>query len=299
LSDKPFSLASDIAYRRWREDKLHCYPQSAQALHVQLSTANIGDADRKALLELIRKTNMVIYALPDAGQGDKNFVRRLGQRLGLRRLDNNLCADNDAITSLQVMDTGRHRGYIPYSNRRLSWHTDGYYNLPEQAIRAIIMHCVRDAAEGGENLLLDHEIAYIQLRDRNPAYIEALMRADVMTIPANVEDGKDIRAEQSGPVFSLLPGSGHLHMRFSARGRNIVWRDDTKTCEALACLTELLNPNNPYIIKYRLKPGEGIICNNVLHSRTGFTDDEAGGHRRLLYRARYYERIANTDINQE
>jgi hypothetical protein len=34
----------------------------------------------------------------------------------------------------------------------------------------------------------------------------------------------------------------------------------------------------------------GILCNNVLHDRTGFTDDPA--RPRLLYRARYHDRIA-------
>lgn len=299
VSASPFSLSCDAAYRQWREAKLYHYPQSADALRVELSGVALTQADRQHLLRLIHKTNMVIYALPDPVQGDKAFVRRLGRSLGLERLDGNLCADDDAITSLQVMDSGRHRAYIPYSNRRLSWHTDGYYNLPEQAIRAIVMHCVRDAAEGGENLLLDHEIAYIQLRDRNPQFIEALMRPDAMTIPANVEEGEEIRAEQSGPVFSLQADNGQLHMRYSARTRNIVWHDDTLTAEAVACLNELLSPNNPYVIRYRLKPGEGIICNNVLHNRTGFSDDETSGHKRLLYRARYYDRIADSDLNQD
>ncbi len=34
----------------------------------------------------------------------------------------------------------------------------------------------------------------------------------------------------------------------------------------------------------------GLVCNNVLHDRTGFT--ESADRRRLLYRARYYERIS-------
>jgi len=32
------------------------------------------------------------------------------------------------------------------------------------------------------------------------------------------------------------------------------------------------------------------VCNNVLHARTAFRD--APGDRRLLYRARYYDRVA-------
>lgn len=291
LSTHPFSLDNDQAYLGWRAAKLEAYPRSANQLLVQISGNRLSDQERQHLLALCDKANMAVYRLQHPEQGDKEFVRNLGIRLGLEHLDGNLCADDDSITSLQVMDTGRHAGYIPYTNRRLSWHTDGYYNLPEQAIRAIVMHCVRDAAEGGENLLLDHEIAYIQLRDQNPELIRALMQENAMTIPPNVEDGETLRAEQSGPVFSVDPLSQRLHMRFSARTRNIIWHDDAITGEAVACLNALLTPDNPYVFKYRLKPGEGIICNNVLHCRTGFSDDPASGHTRLLFRARYYDRV--------
>jgi hypothetical protein len=34
----------------------------------------------------------------------------------------------------------------------------------------------------------------------------------------------------------------------------------------------------------------GILCNNVLHERTGFADDPE--HPRVILRARYHERIA-------
>ena len=297
LSGNPFTLVDVTAYQHWRQARLDRYPAAAEAMRVAIDGAELSAAEQQALLEQVRRSNMVIYRLNDPDHGDKAFVRELGQRLGLERLDGNLCADDDAITSLQVRDVGRHAGYIPYTNRRLSWHTDGYYNRPEQAIRGILMHCVRDAAEGGENLLLDHEMVYIQLRDADPRFIEALQHPQAMTIPPNVENGQEIRAEQGGPVFSLDP-RGNLHMRFSARTRNIVWRDDPATQDAVACLNELLTPNNPYVIRYRLNPGEGIICNNVLHNRTEFTDHADPEQGRLLYRARYYDRISNTDLNQ-
>jgi hypothetical protein len=40
-----------------------------------------------------------------------------------------------------------------------------------------------------------------------------------------------------------------------------------------------------------LAPGMGILCNNVLHDRSGFTDDPR--RPRLILRARYHERIAD------
>ena len=36
----------------------------------------------------------------------------------------------------------------------------------------------------------------------------------------------------------------------------------------------------------------GILCNNVLHERSGFVDDASAP--RLLFRARYYDRVAGT-----
>ena len=64
------------------------------------------------------------------------------------------------------------------------------------------------AAEGGDNELLDHEIAYIRIRDQNPEWIRALMAADAFTIPSNTEGGEQIRPDHGGPVFSVSPADG-------------------------------------------------------------------------------------------
>lgn len=291
----PYSLEDEANYQQWRAAKLRDYPRSADELRVDMTSdlPTLGECEQIA--RVCKKTNMAIYRLQHPGRGNKAFVHALGERLGLTHLDGNLCADNDSITSLQVMDSGRQAGYIPYSNRPLSWHTDGYYNLPENRIRAMLLHCVREAKEGGENSLLDHEIAYIQLRDQNPDFIRALMQDDVLTIPPNIEGDEMIREARSGPVFSVDPQTRQLHMRYSARGRNVIWRDDDITRAATAALTALLSDKNPYVIRHRMRPGEGIICNNVLHCRSGFTDDPTPEKNRLLFRARYFDRIINTD----
>ena len=41
------------------------------------------------------------------------------------------------------------------------------------------------------NALLDHEIAYLLMRDANPEYVRALMQEDVMLILKNVVDGEE------------------------------------------------------------------------------------------------------------
>ena len=110
---------------------------------------------------------------------DSEQLRAFGAQFGLRRLDHHLCAEEDGISELTVAEAdqrGALKGeFIPYTNHRLGWHTDGYYNDAEHRIRAILLHCAQPALEGGENAFMDPEIAYIMLRDENPAFITALM----------------------------------------------------------------------------------------------------------------------------
>lgn len=291
LVTSPFALANHAGYTRWRTDKLDHYPHEVKELKVEIADpAMLSNHEKAALLRVLRKTNTVIYRITGA-VADKEAIRRLGAQLGLAHLDANICADDDSITSLQVVNEGRHQGYIPYTNKPLSWHTDGYYNSLDHQIRAIVMHCVTPAVEGGENALLDHEILYLLLRDEDPALISALMNPGAMSIPPNMEGGEEIRGETVGPVFSIMP-DGQLHMRYSARTRNITWRDDAATKHAVVRINEILASSNPYIMRYKLQANEGIITNNVLHNRSGFQD--AGDTKRLLYRARYYDRVSET-----
>ncbi|MEJ2115108.1 MAG: TauD/TfdA family dioxygenase [Gammaproteobacteria bacterium] len=153
------------------------------------------------------------------------------------------------------------------------------------------MHCIRPAKSGGENSYLDPEIAYILLRDENPDYIAALMQDDVMMIPANEIGGKQIRPAQTGPVFYVDADSQKLCMRYTARQRSIVWKQDKIVQSAVNFLQKILE-DNAYMFHYRLKAGEGIVCNNVLHNRTAFEDYEDGNKKRLLYRGRFYNHVA-------
>ncbi len=292
----PLDLKDQSGYAQWRDGKLRAYQDTDPLQAIHCSSLQPSGQELRRIVEACGQFNFCLYHVDEPTVASKGFVKDLGERLGLHRLDGNLCSDEDNISSIQVMQTGRHTGYIPYTDRQLTWHSDGYYNDETRTIRAMILHCVRPAASGGENLLLDHEMAYLQLRDENPLYIEAFMQPDVLTIPPNIENGKEIRGAQSGPVFSLDSGSARLHMRYSARTRNIEWKSDSLTQEAVACMRELLDANNPHVITYRMQAGEGIIANNVLHNRTAFTDAEDAEATRLLYRARYYDRVLSPEV---
>jgi hypothetical protein len=275
-------------YLEWKKTRLKSYPRNVDEILIEIGgLVNLSDSEKAGIIKACTRSNMAIYRCRD------DFVERaavcaFASNFDLNDIDHHLCANADGVSELSVASEGARTGYVPYSNRSLSWHTDGYYNNKPRQVNAVVLHCAHNAAAGGENELLDPEIVYIRLRDEDPRFITAFEHPECMTIPANVGVEGEIRPAVSGPVFSY-GAHGEIHMRYSARKRNIQWRDDKLTRAALDFLTEILAEDNGAVFRYRLQPGEGLISNNVLHNRTAFKD--GSGHQRLLYRARFFDRI--------
>lgn len=291
----PFSLDNDELYKRWRDLKLKDYPSDLGDLLVEINDPRaLTDTEHAALLDRCRKANMALYISNTGVDTDPEIPLALARRFGLHDINKNWLADDTGLTSLTVREEGVRSGYIPFSNRAINWHTDGYYNQADKQVHALNLHVTQQAASGGENALMDHEIAYIMLREMNPEYIRALMAPRAMTIPARIDEGGTVaRQEEPGPVFAIMP-SGDLHMRYTIRVNNVIWADDPVSREALAYLEELLNSDSPYIYRGRLESGMGLVSNNVLHDRAAFTDDAT--HKRHYYRARYFDRLEGTGI---
>jgi hypothetical protein len=292
----PFDLADDDAYRRWRDAKQAAQPRRIEDLVVDVADPRrLTASERSALLARCATANMAIYRSPVTA-ADKETALRLGQQLGLHRLDANWLADEDGVSPITVSvgerdasGGGDRAAFIPYTDRPIKWHTDGYYHPPGRRICAMLLHCVTPALSGGVTSLMDPEMAYIALRDADPQAVRALMAPDAMTIPERTDDSGVARAAQAGPVFSVMPGGGVLHMRYTARTRSIEWKADAATRAAVALLERLLADDGPTLFRTRLEAGMGLVCNNVLHDRSGFVDDPQ--RPRLLYRARYLDRV--------
>ncbi|WP_051928741.1 TauD/TfdA family dioxygenase [Thermopetrobacter sp. TC1] len=303
----PFSLSDEEAYRAWRQAKLAAHPKSPQEMIVPVSDLENPSPQEKArIIDLCRRANMAIYDTQDrsgeAGPALERALRHFAAHFGMTDLEEHRSMDEEQVVAIEVVDENerpRH-GFIPYTTRRILWHTDGYYKYGwpgAPVIRSMILHCARQAKSGGENELLDYEIAYIRLRDENPGYIEALMAPDAMTIPEFREEDGSIRPESRGPVFWVDEDTGALQMRYTERSRHIIWKDDPLTLEAVEFLRHLLRSDEePFLFRVRMQPGQGLVCNNVLHTRTAFEDWDEPGRGRLMYRARYSNRILNTGL---
>jgi hypothetical protein len=138
----PFDLSNDADYRAWRAYKLAHRPHRLDELIVEIGDPrNLTEAECDALRARCLVANMAVYASTIGDDPDKEIVRALGHRLGLSRLDHNWLADEDAVTSLTVSDEGPRPDFVPYTNRPIHWHTDGYYNAHEQQINGLILRC--------------------------------------------------------------------------------------------------------------------------------------------------------------
>ena len=306
----PFSLSGDAnndAYLAWREKKLADFPDFSEI------TVDVGDGARFTLSEskkirsLLKRCGMAIFRSSDAmaSSGDeshgRDVVSGISKHFCLKNPDKNPYADEDALTPLHVaagkarIEEGR-KLYIPYTDKAINWHTDGYYNLPDRTIRTMLLYCVRPAKSGGTNMLFDPEMAYLLMRDADVEMVRALAHPQAMTIPANEIDEAVTREDVTGPVFSIDRIDGSLRMRYTARKKNVVWRNDTNTIKALGFLENMFSEanakNNKFMFEYGLGAGEGLICNNILHTRTSFVDGEQENEKRFILRGRYKQRIA-------
>ncbi len=282
----PFELANESAYLHWRAEKLRLRASLPATRVFELGDGLLDTGVRADLAEQLDAFGFFVWQ--SSAELSETGLLNFNQQFGLHRIDANIGAGEHAVTCLQVVaaDDKRSR-YIPYSNRGLNWHTDGYYNAPQQRIRAFCLYCVNPAAEGGDSFLFDQELLYILLRDQNPELIAALMAADALSIPANEAQGEVIREVEQGPVFSAGLTGKRLHMRYSTRPKNIIWKQQPELLQALELIKQILNEHEGRV-ELKLQRKQGVLTNNVLHGRTAFSDGEIP---RLMYRARYYDEI--------
>ena len=283
----PFCLENDQAYLSWRQVKLNHAAPSASDLIVNIKNISKPTSNELgAIRKNCKNFNFSFYATKPTIDKYQliNFAGMLGLNQAFRSVEN---FDANGVTEIKVAANRESSRYVPYTNKPLSWHTDGYYSPYQKHIQAFVLHCICPAESGGMSTFLDPEIVYIRLRDLNPEHISNLMARDSMSIPANISGGTVLRPMATGPVFWVRRKV--LHMRYTARKNNIIWKPDKKLLNAKNALENILNSKEPKIVSHKMEAGQGVICNNVLHKRDHFTDNK---YRRLVYRARFLSRIS-------
>jgi alpha-ketoglutarate-dependent taurine dioxygenase len=287
-----WGIRAPLGARAGRAEALLHEPVDAERLTVEIAhPAAPTPAELAAVRRACARHNLCLYRTePDAV--DPGVLSALATSLGLVRRDRTLDADGHGVAAIHAHPRGPAEAFIPYSTRGLNWHTDGYYLPPGTPIRAVVMHCARPAARGGDTELLDPEAVFLALQQVDPRLPRALARADAFTIPAREDAHGEARPAVTGPVFGRDGTSGALYMRYTARTRSIEWSPAPEVREARDALREILERLPGGRLRRRLRAGEGVICNNVLHRRASFQDAPDPGACRLLYRIRALDRVA-------
>jgi len=270
-------------YKRWEDKKLESFTQNISDLTVEIRNPNIVSKPEKSMvISILEQHNLVFFHINNNKYADKSCIKKLAHDLGLGDYEYDSKSDVDGLTEIKDHhDEQLSTEYIPYTNKELKWHTDGYYNDESNSILSWLLFCRSQAEKGGKNKYFDHEIAYI-LFNHESKHLGDLMKSDAYCIPKNsMSDRKEIY----NPVFNFF--SEKLHMKFSMREKNIIWNKDC--LEAVAILKKIINDSSEFHIEKKFTEGEGVITNNVIHMRTSFTNSE--NKHRLLYRLRSKKKV--------
>ena len=271
--------AKSAEFLRWAEEKERNIPHNIDGIIVNIHDINnVKISEIAKIKETINKCNSCIYSSKIALKSNTNLLKFV-ESVGMRTYDRNNIESNE-ISTITPLENNK-INYIPYTDKSLNWHTDGYYD--KKSIFSWLLHCVHPATHGGENYLLDHELALREYVLRHDD-INNLMSEDALTIPESKDTS---RSEISTYIFSIKNQYKKLHMRFSMRKDNI--GTSPKAGDAVTKLKQTIeNDCAKYSLTYKLQKNEGIITNNILHGRKAFKDDKV---KRKLLRIRSYERL--------
>ncbi|WXU00157.1 MAG: hypothetical protein Ctma_0868 [Catillopecten margaritatus gill symbiont] len=277
--------SNNSSYQYWRDEKLANAVQSVEACSVEVSNPfALSKAEKDKIQQLCRHNNFALFETP-AQTNYADAIKQFNQQFGLTDQDPHLYVQQDGLAHITQSEQKRQADFIPYTNKAIGWHTDGYYNTLSNRIRAFSLFCVNPAIKGGENSWIDNEILYILLREQSPEAIELLKRTDAMTIPAHEEKGKILRPKSTDAIFML--DNTRLYLRYTQRKKTVQFASEVGA--AVALLDEILAKGSAYHFQHLMAKNQGIICNNIIHKRSGFVDDK--DNSRLLLRGRYFERV--------
>ena len=284
-------LNNPDAYQYWRDEKLANSTTKLENCLLEINNPfALNAAQKNKIKSLCQHNNFALFSL-QTQDNYPNAIVAINQQLGLKDFDQHLYIKNQGLAHITQSDDKQQGEFIPYSNKKLSWHTDGYYNSPQQLIRAFSLFCVNPASSGGENQWIDPQMVYLLLRENNPDIVKALTHPQAMTIPEHQIDGKLRRAVSVGPIFFIDEKTSTLSMRYTQRRKNIEFFNSVEITQAVQHLDRLLKSKTAYHFECLLQRGQGLLCNNVLHKRSRFSDNK--NNSRLLLRGRYFNRILN------
>jgi alpha-ketoglutarate-dependent taurine dioxygenase len=276
-------------YQFWRDEKLSNAQSNIEDCLVEIRNPQaLSKAEKDKIQQLCCTNNFALFAIKTQDDYAQAVVQ-INRQVGLLDYDQHLYAQSNGLAYIKQSDKQERSEFIPYTDKAIGWHTDGYYNAVDHRVRAFSLFCVLPAATGGVNQWIDPQMVYLLLREDNADVVKALTHPQAMSIPEHTLDGQVRRAKSTGAVFLIDEPSAELYMRYTQRKKNIEFLDSSEVKQAVTLLDDLLKTPTPHHFEHTMNTNQGLICNNVLHNRSAFVDDPQ--HPRLLLRGRYSNRV--------
>ncbi len=170
---------------------------------------------------------------------------------------------------------------LAFTSREIAPHTDNPYRDPVPTVQ--LLHCLRDAAAGGDTGLVDGFAAAAALRAEDPQVFDVLTGTPFPF--GYVDKETELRACQ--PLISLSPRGRIAGVRLNDRSMLPLRlpADQAEAAYAAYRVWAGLLARPEFRLHLRLTPGDCLIFDNtrVLHARTAFSAAESSstGERHL------------------
>lgn len=236
--------------------------------------------DNSALLDMLdalhRHGFVIVSGVPSTEDGMQPLIDRIGP---LRRTNWGGIADVKSVANAYDL-TMTQRGLEP--------HTDNPYRDPIPGY--IWLHCLTNAAEGGDSTLADGFMAARLLRQRDPSAYACLTRVT----PSFRYCDADTYLESEGPLIELDSRNEPVRVRYSNRTEGVpaLPAEELEAYYAARKAFYQLITGEELTLNLKLDPGQMLIIDNyrLLHGRSAF--QLAGGVRHM--RQGYVDRDTTT-----
>ncbi|MDT4999599.1 MAG: gamma-butyrobetaine dioxygenase [Mycobacterium sp.] len=170
---------------------------------------------------------------------------------------------------------------LAFTGLPITPHTDNPYRDPVPTLQ--ILHCLRNATQGGDSGFVDGFKAAALLREENPEAFDVLSRIEVTYKFSSA----DAELSATRPMIGLDPYGRVREIRFNNRSMQPVRlraAESERFYAAYRAFADVIN--RPQLqIAFRMRPGDCVIFDNIrlLHARTGFEGEAGERHLQGCY----------------
>jgi len=170
---------------------------------------------------------------------------------------------------------------LAFTGLPITPHTDNPYRDPVPTLQ--ILHCLRNATQGGDSGFVDGFKAAALLREENPEAFDVLSRIEVTYEFSSA----DAELSATRPMIGLDPYGRVREIRFNNRSMQPVRlraAESEQFYAAYRAFAEVINRPQLQVV-FRMRPGDCVIFDNIrlLHARTGFEGEAGERHLQGCY----------------